>query len=186
MPTITLDVPEELSELMDRAGDRLPELLALSLKEPALSAHIYRYILDFLASQPTPEQIAAFGPTPEMAERASTLVAREKSGEITEREKQELDEYERIEHLMIMIKAGKPPLSGRKALTSITVSAEARRLVAERAGFRCEYCQLPSNLAFFASRGRPRHSFEARRVQRRRQSRFRVLALQSSQRAAKQ
>ncbi|HXG66344.1 MAG TPA: hypothetical protein VNO70_14695 [Blastocatellia bacterium] len=106
MPTITIEVPDELSELLDRVGDRLPELLALSLQQPALSAHIYRYILDFLAGQPTAEEIAAFGPTPEMTERLHTLLAREASGEITPTEKAELDEYERIEHLMIMIKAG--------------------------------------------------------------------------------
>ena len=57
MATVTIEVPEELSELVAQAGDRLPELLAQSLKEPALPAHVYRYVLDFLASRPTPEQV---------------------------------------------------------------------------------------------------------------------------------
>ena len=48
---------------------RLPELLALSFQQPAVSGQIYRYIRDFLASNPTPEQIAEFKPTPEMQER---------------------------------------------------------------------------------------------------------------------
>ncbi len=48
---------------------RLPESLALSLQQPAVPAQIYRYILDFLDSNPTPEQIAEFKPTPEMQER---------------------------------------------------------------------------------------------------------------------
>lgn len=109
MPTITIEVPDELSELLAQAGDRLPELLAFSLQQPGLSAHVYRYILDFLASQPTAEQIAAFGPTPAMAERLNALLAREASGEITPVEKAELDEYEQIEHLMLMIKAGSLP-----------------------------------------------------------------------------
>ncbi|HEY7543461.1 MAG TPA: hypothetical protein VID27_01185 [Blastocatellia bacterium] len=106
MSTITIEVPEEIAELVSKAGDRLPEILALSLKQPPLSAHIYRYILDFLASQPTAEQIAAFAPTPEMTDRLRTLLARKSSCEITPAEEAELDEYERIEHLMIMIKAG--------------------------------------------------------------------------------
>lgn len=106
MSTITIEVPDEIAELVNKAGDRLPEILALSLKQPPLSAHIYRYILDFLASQPTAEQIAAFAPTPEMADRLRTLLARKSSGEITTTEESELDEHERIEHLMIMIKAG--------------------------------------------------------------------------------
>jgi hypothetical protein len=106
MTTVTIEVPDELSELIAQAGDRLPELLARSLREPALPAHVYRYVLDFLAAGPTPEQLAAFGPTPEMAGRLRALLGRESSGEITPPEKAELDEYERLEHLMVMIKSG--------------------------------------------------------------------------------
>ena len=98
MTTVTIEVPDELSELVAQAGDRLPELLARSLKEPTLPAHVYRYVLDFLASRPTPEQVAAFGPNPEMTERLRTLLEREGKGEITPAEKAELDEYEKLEH----------------------------------------------------------------------------------------
>ena len=106
MTMVTIEVPDELSELVTQAGDRLPELLAQSLREPTLPAHVYRYVLDFLASRPTPEQLASFGPTQEMADRLRTLVERESKGEITPAEKAELDEYERLEHLMVMIKSG--------------------------------------------------------------------------------
>src|SRR5215210_5358503 len=106
MATVTIEVPDELSELVAQAGDRLPELLAQSLKEPTLPAHVYRYVLDFLASRPTPEQVAAFGPTSEMTGRLRMLLERESSSEITPSEKAELDEYERLEHLMVMIKSG--------------------------------------------------------------------------------
>ncbi len=106
MATVTIEFPDELSELVEKAGDRLPELLAGSLREPTLPAHVYRYVLDFLASRPTPEQVASFGPTPEMVGRLRTLLGRESEGEITPAEKTELDEYERLEHLMVMIKSG--------------------------------------------------------------------------------
>lgn len=106
MAKITLEVPDELSEQLLLLGDRLPELLALSLQQPPLPAKIYHYILDFLASKPTPEQIVAFRPTVQMQERLNTLLTRSKAGELTPTEKQELDEYERIEHLIIMLKAG--------------------------------------------------------------------------------
>jgi hypothetical protein len=82
MATVTIEIPDDLSELIALAGDRLPELLAQSLREPTLPAHIYRYVLDFIASRPTPEQIASFGPTPEMNERLKTLVERESSGDL--------------------------------------------------------------------------------------------------------
>lgn len=106
MTTVTIEVPDELSYLVAQAGDRLPELLAQILKEPTLPAHVYRYILDFLAARPTPEQVAAFGPTPEMVGRLQTLLEREAKVETTQAEKAELDEYERLEHLMVMIKSG--------------------------------------------------------------------------------
>ncbi len=63
-------------------------------------------MLDFLAGRPTPEQVAAFGPTPEMTDRLRTLLGQESRGGITPAEKTELDEYERLEHLMVMIKSG--------------------------------------------------------------------------------
>lgn len=109
MPRITLEVSEELCEQLAQVGDRLNELLALSLQQPIVPAHIYRYILNFLTSNPTPQQIAEFQPTPEMQSRLRTLLVRSKAGELTPTELKELDEYERIEHLVVMIKAGNLP-----------------------------------------------------------------------------
>ncbi len=60
----------------------------MSLQQPPLPAQIYHYILDFLASKPTPEQIVAFRPTPQMQERLNTLLTRSKTGELTPTEKQ--------------------------------------------------------------------------------------------------
>jgi len=106
VPKITIEVPEELSLALSQVGDRLPELLRLSLQQPALPAHIYRYILNFLASNPTPEEIADFRPTPEMQERLRTLLGLSKAGKLSPTEQKELDEYEQIEHLVILLKTG--------------------------------------------------------------------------------
>jgi hypothetical protein len=107
MPKITLEISEELSQQIAQIGiDTLPELLALSLQQPPIPTKIYQYILNFLASNPTPQQIAEFKPTPEMQDRLSTLLTRSKVGTLTATESKELDEYERIEHLIVMIKAG--------------------------------------------------------------------------------
>lgn len=113
MAKITLEIPDELLEQLTLVGERLPELLYLSLQQPALSAHIYRYILDFLANGPTREEILAFSPTPEMSKRLKTLLERSKMGEITPSEQRELDEYERIEHLVVMLKARSLPYLSR-------------------------------------------------------------------------
>jgi hypothetical protein len=106
---ITLEVPEELSERLTLLGDRLPELLALSLEQPPLPTRVYQYILDFLVSNPTSEQILAFRPTAQMQERMQTLLRRSKAGELNPTEQKELDEYERIEHLIVMLKTGNFP-----------------------------------------------------------------------------
>lgn len=114
MTTITLEVPDELSEQLEQHKHQLTELLARSLRQPPLATEVYRYILDFIANRPTPEQISAFGPTPEMIERRRELVAKERSNALTPVEKAELDEYDRIEHLMVMIKTRNLPfLTGR-------------------------------------------------------------------------
>lgn len=109
MATITIEVPDDLSDQLAQLGDRLPDLLRQCLQQSALPAQVYRYILDFLISQPSPDQIAAFRPTAEMQERLLTLIAKSHSGELTPTEQKELDEYERIEHLIVMLKLGNLP-----------------------------------------------------------------------------
>jgi len=106
MPKLTVEIPSELAERLSGMEERLPELLNLSLQQPPLSSQIYRYILDFIASNPTPEEIAAFGPTPEMKNRLKQLLDRNLAGDLTSWEQQELAEYERIEHLVVMLKTG--------------------------------------------------------------------------------
>ena len=105
MPTITLDVSEELAAQVDAIRDRLPEMLALSIQQPAVPAHVYRYILDFLASNPSPSEIASFVPSSDMQDRLYLLLDRNREGTLTAVEQAELDEWERIEHLMILIKS---------------------------------------------------------------------------------
>lgn len=106
MRTITLDVPDELADQLAPLRDRLPEMLALSLQQPAVPARLYRTILDFLANAPTAEQIASYTPFPEIKQRLRDLLDRERDGNLIPVEHAELDELERIEHLVVMLKAG--------------------------------------------------------------------------------
>jgi len=106
MRTITLDLPDDLADRLMAAHDRLPEVLALSLRQPAAPARLYRTILTFLTNGPTAEQVVAFTPPPEVAERLHTLLEREQAGTLSAAEAAELDELEHIEHLVVMLKAG--------------------------------------------------------------------------------
>lgn len=117
MATITIEVPDDLMEQLAPLSDQLPELLRQCLHQPTLPAEVYRHVLDFLTSKPSPEQIYAFRPTLEMQERLKTLLVRSKNGETTPAEQKELDEYERIEHLIVMLKIGNLPYLTQQAIS---------------------------------------------------------------------
>jgi hypothetical protein len=61
-------------------------------------------IARFLAHHPTPEQIIAFHPSSEVAERAYKLIADDRNHSLTEEERQELDSYLVLEDLMRLVK----------------------------------------------------------------------------------
>ena len=61
-------------------------------------------IARFLANHPTPEQIVAFHPSPEVAERAYELIRAERDDALTEEERSELESYLMIEYLMELVK----------------------------------------------------------------------------------
>jgi len=61
-------------------------------------------IAHFLAHHPTPEQIVAFHPSSEVAERAYELIQTERDRSLTEEERQELESYVVIEYLMELVK----------------------------------------------------------------------------------
>lgn len=108
MVTMTIQVPEALAQKIYSAQERLPEILALGLKELSpVPNEIYRYILEFLVSRPSHQEIVDFGPTSEMQERASELLQKNRAGSLTTKETQELDEYMRINHLVTLLKGQK-------------------------------------------------------------------------------
>ena len=78
-------------------------MVTLSFQQPSVPARLYREILGFLASNPTPEDIQAFQSNPEIQTRLRLILDRNTTGTIAPNETLELDEYEEIEHLMIML-----------------------------------------------------------------------------------
>ncbi len=75
------------------------EEMAMLLKTQAATE-----IAQFLAHHPTPEQIVAFHPSAEVAERAYELIETERYGSLTEEERKELESYFVIEYLMELVK----------------------------------------------------------------------------------
>jgi len=106
MLEVTIQVPERLAAEISSLQDRLPEVLAYGLRQiPPLPNEVYQYILGFLASQPSPEEIFSFSPTPIMQNRTSQLLEKNRLATLTVIENKELDEYVRINHLVTLLKA---------------------------------------------------------------------------------
>ncbi len=65
---------------------------------------LFDEVLDFLASSPTPEQIIAFQPSEALQERVRYLLDANRDSELTANERDELDEFSRLNHFMSMLK----------------------------------------------------------------------------------
>jgi hypothetical protein len=113
MAKITVELPDSLLKEIIKDTDsqnvleeRLPELLRLGLMAGRSPTGIYKYVLDFIVSNPTHDEVMQFKPTIEMQERLKDLLAKSANGQLNSVEEQELHEYERIEHWIIMLKSG--------------------------------------------------------------------------------
>ena len=107
MVEITIQVPESLAEKIAANRERLPEVLAIGFKElPPLPNEVYRFVMEFLASNPSPDVILDFDLPPAMRERANGLMQKERAGQSSTAETAELDEYIRIDNILSTLKTG--------------------------------------------------------------------------------
>ncbi|MDM9383489.1 hypothetical protein QUB80_22640 [Chlorogloeopsis sp. ULAP01] len=119
MAKLTIQIPDELAQRLEPLQNRLPELLwrlldtepGQTTQQPLVSAEtinipeIYQEVLDFLLKRPTPEEIIAFKVSEQAQRRLQALLEKNRSGSLTSMEIAELDVYEQLEHLMILLKA---------------------------------------------------------------------------------
>ena len=121
MAALTIDVPDELMQRLKPFQDRLPELLTLlvgAIPSRAAAANVpldrarvtetplaYAEVLDFLLTRPTPQDIVAFKVSAAAQARIRTLLDKNREEALSDTEAAELDVYEQLEHLMILLKA---------------------------------------------------------------------------------
>lgn len=116
MTTITLDVPEDLAERLAERHEQLPQLLSMALEllpaEPPLAPPVapaghpvFNEMLDFLASGPTPAQIVAFKLSPAAHMRLEALLDKNREAGLSDAEEVELEVYEQVNHLLLLLKA---------------------------------------------------------------------------------
>jgi hypothetical protein len=119
MAIITLQIPHELAQRLEPLQNRLPELLWQLLEltkkpttiEQEISTHsgdiptVYQEVLDFLIKSPIPQDIVNFKVSQQAQTRLQTLLDKNRESTLNPMEIAELDVYEQLEHLMILLKA---------------------------------------------------------------------------------
>lgn len=106
MVQVTMQLPDQLAFRIMPVRQWMPAILELSLaglRTPA--SETAAEIIDFLLSSPSSEQIMAYHVSSRAQSRLQRLLTLNEAGLLSEAEAQELDELERIEHIMIMLKA---------------------------------------------------------------------------------
>jgi hypothetical protein len=105
---VTIQLPDAVGQQLQQFQDRLPEVIErgiqVMLAERNAISGDEEAIMALLASQPTPEQVMALTPSPELQARVSDLLARSKQGQLAAQEEKELDRYLLLEHLVRLAK----------------------------------------------------------------------------------
>ncbi len=106
MVKLTIQVPSDLSTRLQPLRDRMAEIIELGLRAITPTRHrLYSEVIEFLASGPTPQEIVEFRPSAEGQDRVTELLDKNQDGALTSAEEAELDEYERLDYLMTVVKA---------------------------------------------------------------------------------
>ena len=114
MPTITIELPDDLAAKIDPATlpMLLRELVAQKAAKLQATEHsdkqplpLYHEITDFLAISPTPEQIIAFKISASAQARLEDLLDTHREEGLRPEERAELDTYCALNHVIIQLKA---------------------------------------------------------------------------------
>ena len=106
MVQLTIEVPEELAVRLKPIQHRLIDVLELGLRELSPGHYaLSEEVVEFLASGPTPNEIIDFRPSPDIIERVQDLLDKNQESKLSEEVEEELDEYERLDYLMTLIKS---------------------------------------------------------------------------------
>ena len=103
---VTLQLPDQLAAELLPAQRWLPLVLEVSLARlttPAVSTA--NEIIDFLLRNPTPAEMLGYHVSDRAQARVQRLLALAAAGLLDDAEQQELDELQRIEHVLVMGKA---------------------------------------------------------------------------------
>ncbi|MGI0480739.1 hypothetical protein ACN4EE_08105 [Geminocystis sp. CENA526] len=109
MTQITLDLPEEMMIRLHGLEEKLTEIMELGIREFNASNQMgfkgFAEVLEFLVSLPSPEEIIALHPTPDLQNKIDSLLEKNRHGNLTQDEKKLWQQYQYLEHLVRLAKA---------------------------------------------------------------------------------
>jgi hypothetical protein len=90
MIELTIQIPDNLATELASVEDRLAEVLAHGLGQLSpVPNQVYRDVLNFLISQPSPQELAQFAPPAEIQAHVSALLEKSRAGILKAVEKNE-------------------------------------------------------------------------------------------------
>jgi hypothetical protein len=105
---ISLEVSDDLARRLSVLHNQLPQILELGLREWNADTQSgfsgLAEVLEFLANLPSPEEILALKPSPELQQQVEDLLERNRTVGLTTDEERMWQQYEYIEHLVRVAK----------------------------------------------------------------------------------
>lgn len=106
MIQMTMQVPEKLAKRIQPISLWLPTILELSLiGYKTLATQTASELIEFLSKNPTPQEVLDYHVSEDRQERLRRLLTLNREGMLSELEILELDELQKIEDVMIFLKA---------------------------------------------------------------------------------
>jgi hypothetical protein len=106
----TIQLPDALANRLAAIHQWVPTILELSLVGfKTLAVITATEIIEFLSSNPSPKAVFQYHVSQRAQERSRHLLALNAAGQVSLDEERELDEIEKIEHIMMMLKAHLAP-----------------------------------------------------------------------------
>ena len=107
MTEMTIEVRDSLAPQIQSFGGWISTIIELAAANFKMSApqKASAELIDFLSNNPLPSEVMNYFLSETLQKRLEFLLDLNGEGKISEAEEKELDEWERIEHIAIMLKA---------------------------------------------------------------------------------
>lgn len=106
MMQVTMQVPDELGRKIQPMNAWLPAIIELSLIGfKTLATAAASEVIELLSQNPSPREVIDYHVSEPVQARLQRLLVLNEAGLLSEAEQIELDELQRLEHVMIMLKA---------------------------------------------------------------------------------